>query len=872
MWKKIISALMTIALVFSLINYMPSVTKADQSGAANYDWSSVPYLGNSVAGDYTNKYKMVVAEGTANIVNIQLPGFATAPGVYVTFADANFGEVTVNGTVTNDYDQQGAGFILHMTMFPSGTSSVVVKDGSGAVKAELYVKNESGSTEETTTATTEETTTTPGEELSQLAAPTKVAVYNFYAQQKGYRVDFTPVEGAVSYNVFLDGTNIGNVTKSGQYFSADLFTSKADGNLHKVTIRTVDSEGKMSAYSETASVRVLTETNSTSDPSDIARIYVVTNKGEKGGASLTKPDKTSASLTIIGADGKINTASDGGTIKKRGNSTSLADKPAYNISFNSKKEIIPGKAKGKKWCLLANAYEKTLIRNKLAMDFGQIVGGIATPKEEYADLYIDGVYKGNFVISEPAENGRSGCSYDDGNTSNEILFELESERTEDGCLYYTTSKTGSRFVTEDTTDTASSRYTNWVSTLEKFDGAVVKPHSDEVFNYMDVDSFVSMYIINELFQTVDFGYSSVKFYITYDETGAPTIHAGPLWDFDLSSGNSSFAENRTYDTMRGQNVNYWFKYLMQNSTFKNKVLTKYEQLQPRIQNLYKDNKYGFSKITQLTNYIEKSRIRNYTPTANGGAGWSESTADGAEYSVYPYSYSTVAPYSTYTYAQHIEYLTNWLKNRNQWLCSQWGVNYSAYDSEYTGTLTSSDLGITGYQISTSFNGVKDAVGFRAIYQAEPKVEGQSTDEVGIIYGLVHGNNAITKDDMVYGSDNSYVASYAATDAGKFDTVMGDSKTATYYARTMEYGDNLSSDAFNSKYYVRVYAKLSDGTIAYSDIKTYTVFDVAKKVYTSNLCNTKSGYDCIYNKILKKVDSSFAEGDFNWNNTIAKPTK
>lgn len=217
-------------------------------------------------------------------------------------------------------------------------------------------------------------------------------------------------------------------------------------------------------------------------------------------------------------------------------------------------------------------------------------------------------------------------------------------------------------------------------------------------------------------------------------------------------------------------------------------------------------------------------------------------------------------------------MTNWLKNRNQWLCTQWGIDYSKYDSEYTGTLISSDLGITGYQISTSFNGVKDAVGFRAIYQAEPKVEGQSTDEVGIIYGLVHGDNAITKDDMVYGSDNSYVASYAATDAGKFDTVMGDSKTATYYARTMEYGDDLSSDAFNSKYYVRVYAKLSDGTIAYSDIKSYTVFDVAKKVYTSNLCNTKSGYDCIYNKILKKVDSSFAEGDFNWNNTIAKPTK
>lgn len=612
------------------------------------------------------------------------------------------------------------------------------------------------------------------------------------------------------------------------------------------------------------------ETDSTSDPSDISRIYIVTNSGTKGGSDITKATKTIASLTIISGETGINTVSNSGTVKRRGNSTSLADKPAYNISFDKKAEVISGREKGKKWCLLANAYEKTLLRNKLAMDLGLYAGGVASAAEYYTDLYIDGEYQGNYVISEPAECGRSGCEYDDSETSDELLFEWEdNDKNEEGCLYYRAPVTNVRFVTEDTTDTSSTRYLNWVNTLTTFENALVNTSSDEVFNYMDVDSFVSMYVVNELFQTVDFGYSSVKFYITYDANGAPTIHAGPLWDFDLSSGNSSVEECRTYNTFRGQNVNKWFGYLMKNETFKNKVIEKYKALQPRIQNIYKNNQLGLSQITKLGNSIEASRIRNYSTKSSGGAGWSETTADSAEYNIYPYSYSTISPYSTYTYDEHITYLTTWLQNRNEWICSQWGINPSDYEGEYTGVTVSADISITGYQISTSYGGVDGGMGFRTVYQAEPTVEGLKPQETGIIYGFVYGDNPITKDDLVYGSENEYVKSYAATDAGKINAVMGSSDTAQYYARTMECEDGLSSEAYTSQYYIRVYAILSDGSIVYSNVKSYTIYNVADYVYQNNLVSRKSSYDYIYNKILKIVDSNYVEGNFDWSGTIVK---
>lgn len=408
------------------------------------------------------------------------------------------------------------------------------------------------------------------------------------------------------------------------------------------------------------------------DPSDITRIYVFTDDTN---AKITKETKTPGSITIISGENTINSVSDTGTIKLRGNSTALADKPAYNISFSSKQKVFANAETGKKWCLLANAYDKTMLRNKLALDLGKTLGNVATPESHYADLYLNGKLMGTYLISEPADNGRSGIEYDDTDDS-ELMFEWETEKTESGQTYYITDVLNVRFVVNDPEglDTTTVKYNNWVNTLRTFETALQNTTDDTALSYIDVDSFVDTYIVNELFKTVDFGYSSVKFYTKKNADGNPIIYAGCLWDFDLSSGNSSVAECRTTEEFRGQNVNKWFGLLMSNDTFKNKVIAKYKEMQPTIQNIYQDNDLGTNQIDKLLSYMAASKDRNYSTTGEGGAGWSESQPDSAEVHFYPYGYNTLSPYNTYTYEQHVAYLRSWLKARNEWICSQWDIS------------------------------------------------------------------------------------------------------------------------------------------------------------------------------------------------------
>ena len=183
MWKKIVASLLVLTLVTAAFNYLPSKTEASQNDAQNYDWSSVSFLGNG-SGDqsYTDVFKIAVGQGKAEIVNIQHPGFASAAGIYMTFSDADFGDIMINDEVTTAFDKQGAGVIFHVSAFKEQYNSLVVKNSAGSIKAEMYIYNKNGTSSEIPTETPDPTEPVdPG----VIAAPTKVAGYNFYAQEKG---------------------------------------------------------------------------------------------------------------------------------------------------------------------------------------------------------------------------------------------------------------------------------------------------------------------------------------------------------------------------------------------------------------------------------------------------------------------------------------------------------------------------------------------------------------------------------------------------------------------------------------------------------------------------------------------------------------
>lgn len=188
------------------------------------------------------------------------------------------------------------------------------------------------------------------------------------------------------------------------------------------------------------------------------------------------------------------------------------------------------------------------------------------------------------------------------------------------------------------------------------------------------------------------------------------------------------------------------------------------------------------------------------------------------------------------------------------------------DTEVFEIKTSSDIKIEGYQLSTTLGGN------RVVGSVEPEINGKTVQSWGLIYGLAKANGTgtgISDDDLYVGSDNGFVKAYQSTSLGTIDTQIGTSATAKYFVRTMLFAANTAA-AFNAEYKVRAYAVLSDGSYVYSNVSGYSIFSVADYLYANCKMKNQNAHNYLYNNILKVVDSSYSEVDYEWGNSIVKP--
>ena len=88
-------------------------------------------------------------------------------------------------------------------------------------------------------------------------------------------------------------------------------------------------------------------------------------------------------------------------IRGRGNSTWGVPKKPYRIKFKEKEKFLgKGYAKARNWTLLANAVDKTLIRNAVASFIGKELGQSFVPAAKFVDLSLNGYFVGNYQISD----------------------------------------------------------------------------------------------------------------------------------------------------------------------------------------------------------------------------------------------------------------------------------------------------------------------------------------------------------------------------------------------------------------------------------------------------------------------------------------
>ncbi|MBR3646428.1 MAG: hypothetical protein IKN54_08410, partial [Lachnospiraceae bacterium] len=154
--------------------------------------------------------------------------------------------------------------------------------------------------------------------------------------------------------------------------------------------------------------------------------------------------------------------------------------------------------------------------------------------------------------------------------------------------------------------------------------------------------------------------------------------------------------------------------------------------------------------------------------------------------------------------------------------------------------------VDGFQISAVNKGV------RINYSRTDKINGKDVVESGIIFGI---EGKVADSEMLIGSANSYVVPVASTEKGlltKTNAQPAGSHVDKSYAMTMQFGSNTLK-AFTLAYKIRAYAKLSDGTYAYTNIYNYSVYTVANEVYQCSSMPCEEWHNYLYDSILKVVN-------------------
>ncbi len=289
------------------------------------------------------------------------------------------------------------------------------------------------------------------------------------------------------------------------------------------------------------------------------------------------------------------------------------------------------------------------------------------------EVYLNGKFNGNYLITEAVEAKKERIDIDAYNAeSNDILLELGT-RNEPDVDHFTTDVLSTTFDVndpekgDDLTDAQVDEKIERIKQyLNGFETSLRNQSYEEILQYIDEDSFVNFYIVNELFKNVDFNFSSTRFFVKDNK-----IYAGPCWDYDLSSGNCKssyykdyYVDGVSYKGYYCQNMN-WYKQLFRNDTFYNKVKERYRELQYKIQNIYKNDSETIISVKYLVDNYGASFERNYRPENELGAGWFLTNDDG-------YSYAAESGWKIWQ--EPIEFLRDWMENRNIWLCDQWGID------------------------------------------------------------------------------------------------------------------------------------------------------------------------------------------------------
>lgn len=262
-------------------------------------------------------------------------------------------------------------------------------------------------------------------------------------------------------------------------------------------------------------------------------VYVDVRSGNMHYIHMHKDNEEPGTIRIYGADGQLNYSGSLESVKGRGNATWEWEKKPYNLKLRSEGELL-GMGQAEQWVLLANTYDPSHLRNALVQEAARELGLAFTPEYRFVDLYLNGSYAGLYLLCEKNEIHPQRVDIDPVNGSL-ISIEKEDRLWEYGEEQFITDG-GTPIRIRSTSDAGALQ-----EKLLQAERAILSPEGTDPVTgkswqeLIDPESWAAKYLIEEVFGNLDAGSISQFFYW---DGGDGKIFAGPVWDYDVSMGNS----------------------------------------------------------------------------------------------------------------------------------------------------------------------------------------------------------------------------------------------------------------------------------------------------------------------------------------------
>jgi hypothetical protein len=273
-------------------------------------------------------------------------------------------------------------------------------------------------------------------------------------------------------------------------------------------------------------------------------------------SQIGKEEWVTASFTLTVGTKQFSTGDYSGTgsIKGRGNTSWGQPKKPYSIKLDSKASLL-GIPKTKKYAIVPSYSDDSMLRNMMTYKACLSLLGIEyTPKCEFVEVYLNGVYNGIYILVERVDIESNKIDIEEAN-ADELTGGYLIEKDIDGkidfdsdqwfnCPYWA-NQSHDYFVlkTPEPGDSAllEQMLSYLTSYMQSLHNAVTGASAEPWTKYVDVDSWVDFIIVQELAKNID-GNLKTSCYLVKKAQDDKLYLTAP-WDFDLAYGNPATTWN-----------------------------------------------------------------------------------------------------------------------------------------------------------------------------------------------------------------------------------------------------------------------------------------------------------------------------------------